>query len=166
MIARFPNLQPSDAIPPAPISDTVPWGISYTYGAPFPTVTPFLPAGTYTLDGKFRGTATVVVTDNATNTMITGIAVTYHDYGDNCTSRYVINGTESVQNNGNPSPLHETVTWFENLIRTGVLHGSKVTGSGGFTVGPSLLLSNDFEATGTMTTTINGRTYTQPGNGS
>ncbi|MBV8951847.1 MAG: hypothetical protein JOZ99_13300 [Actinobacteria bacterium] len=163
MIARFPTLRPDLATPPAPISDSVPWGTRYAYGQAVPGTTPSLPAGTYTVAGKLHGSATVVVTDNSTNTAITSIAVTYHDYSD--LWGYVIDGTESVQTNGTLNPLHETVTWFENLTLSGRHTGTKVTSPNGFTIGSSVLLSNDLEATGTMTTTIDGRAYTQPANG-
>ena len=39
-----------------------------------------------------------------------------------------------------------------------------MTTPGGFTLSP-LILENIFQATGTMTTTINGTTYSQPANG-
>ena len=42
--------------------------------------------------------------------------------------------------------------------------GTKVTSPDGFTLSP-LILENIFQATGTMTTTIDGHAYTQPGNG-
>jgi hypothetical protein len=105
---------------------------------------------------------TVTITHDPTNAFTTSIAVTYHRYSDG--PGYVIDGTESVQNNGTSNPLHETVTWFENLTQSGRHTGTKVTSANGFTLGSSLLLSNNFQATGTMTTTIDGRTYTQPAN--
>jgi hypothetical protein len=162
MIARFP-FRRDVATPPDPVSDTVPWGTPYAYGQAVPDAAPFLPAGTFTVAGRLRGSATVVVADNGTNTAITSIAVTYHDYSD--VPGYVVNGSESVLTNGTVNPLHETVTWFENLTLSGRHRGTKVTSSNGFTLGPSVLLSNDFEPTGTMTTIIDGRTYVQPANG-
>ena len=159
MIARF-SLKPSKATPPKPISDTVPWGIPYTPGQAFPASTPSLPAGTYSLHGKVRGTATVVVTANATQD--TSIGVTYANFTDR--PGYTINGTESVQLSGS-SPFTATVTWQEDLALSGLHNGTKVTSPDGFTLGASVLLQNNFQATGTMTTTIDGQTYTQPANG-
>jgi hypothetical protein len=156
MIARFP-LKPSTAVAPQPISDTVPWGIPYTPGQALPAPTPSLPAGTYTLAGKVRGSASVVVTANATHD--TSIGVTYANFTDR--PGYAINGTESVQLSGS-SPFTATVTWQEDLTLSGRHTGTKVTSPGGFTLGPSVLLANDFQATGTMTTTIDGQSYTQP----
>jgi hypothetical protein len=172
MIARFPTLQPSVPSPPAPVSDTVPWGIPFTLGqTPLPTQTPALPPGTFTLQGNIRGSASVVVTDN-TSGLITSIAVTYHDFTN--LPGYVINGTESVENNGTNNPFAEMVTWFENLTLSGRHIGSKVTTpcasltptcSNGFTLGFQTLILNNFQASGTITTTIDGNTYTQPANG-
>jgi hypothetical protein len=163
MMARFPNLTPSDPTAPAPISDTIPWGIPYTPGQPFPSLPAPLATGTYTLQGTIRGEATAVITDNSASTAINGIAVTYHDFSDR--PGYFINGTESVASNGTTSPFAEKVTWIEDLTLSGRHTGTKITSPGGFTLGPSVLLSNNFQPTGTMTTTIDGITYTQPANG-
>lgn len=108
--------------------------------------------------------------------MIMGIAVTYHNYSGN--GRQVINGTESVQRTQNSdigstalgcpsrtSLIFNCVTWNEHLTLSGQQSGTKVTSPGGFSLGPSLLLANNFQAIGTMTTTINGHVYTQPANG-
>jgi hypothetical protein len=58
------------------------------------------------------------------------------------------------------SPL----TWQEDLRLSGRHTGTKVTSPDGLTLSP-LILENIFQATGTMTTTIDGQAYTQPGNG-
>jgi hypothetical protein len=160
MIARFPTLAPSKAAPPAPIPNTLPshWAIPYTPGQQLPAASAPIPTGTYTIKGKVRGSATVVIADNSSNTAIQSIQVSYHKYSDD--GRNVINGTEGTQNDSTPG----NITWTENLALSGQDTGTKVTGPGGFTLGTSVLL-NDFEATGTMTTTINGQTFTQPANG-
>jgi hypothetical protein len=166
MIARFPTLPPSTPVAPAPISDTTPaqWAISYSPGQQLPALPSAIPAGTYTLEGRVRGSATVVVTDFPSTTTIQKIAVSYANFSDY--GRYVINGTESVQSSS-PSLLNPktTLTWMENLTQSGLHTGAKLTGSDGLTVGSSLLFNNDFEATGTMMTTIDGQTFTQPANG-
>ena len=160
MIARFPSLHPSKAIPPKPISNTAPasWAIPYTPGQTLPTNAP-IPTGTYTIVGPVHGYATVVVTDNSSNTGYQSIAATYHNYSQDGT--HVINGTESAQNDATPG----NITWTENLTLSGCQTGTKLTSPGGFTLGLSVLIDNNFQATGTMTTTIDGQTYTQPANG-
>ena len=56
------------------------------------------------------------------------------------------------------------MTWNENLRLSGRQTGTKLTSPGGLTLSPAVL-ENIFDAVGTMTTTIDGVTYTQPGNG-
>jgi hypothetical protein len=162
MMARFPTLPPSQAVPPAPISNTAPaaWAIPYIPGQAVPSAQK-IPTGTYTLDGNVFGFATVAITDNTSGTGYQSIEVTYHNYVQN-PGLNVINGTESVQNDSTPG----NVTWNEDLTAWGLQGvGTKVTSPGGFTLGLSVLFSNNFQATGTMTTTIDGQTYTQPANG-
>jgi hypothetical protein len=160
MIARF-AVRPSTPTPPKPVSDTVPWGIPYTYGDPLPVPSASLPTGTYTVNGRLFGSATVVVTGSATQ--LTSIAVTYKNFSDKL--GYVINGTESVSQIPGASPFSQQVTWNDNLTQFGRHFGTKVTSPGGFTLGFQVLIFNNFQATGTMTTTIDGTTYTQPANG-
>ncbi|KUN84023.1 hypothetical protein AQJ64_16330 [Streptomyces griseoruber] len=64
------------------------------------------------------------------------------------------------------APALACVTWTEDPTLTGRHTGTKRTGPGGFTLGPSVMLGNDFQAVGTLTTTIDGTTHTQPANGS
>jgi hypothetical protein len=159
MIARFPALKPTPAVAPKPASDDIPWGTPYTAGDAFPA-RPHLPAGTYTLRGTIRGSARVVITTDSSNTRITEVQVSYSDFSDQ--RGYVINGAESASLPAD-SPF-SPVTWNENLTLSGRHHGTKATSPGGLTLSP-LILENIFQASGTMTTTIDGVTYTQPGNG-
>ena len=58
------------------------------------------------------------------------------------------------------------LTWNEYITLVGVQGiGKQFTSPGGFTINTNALNSNNFQATGTMTTTLNGKTYTQPANG-
>ena len=160
MIARFPTLKPSPLTKPAPISDTVPWGTPYTVGQAFP-VRPHLPAGTYTLSGRIGGRATVVISENAAHTAIASIQVSYANYDDDLI--HVINGTESATASG--PAVAPTLTFHENLSLSGLQTGSKITSEpDGFSLFPQVL-QNDFQTTGTLTTTIDGTVYSQPANG-
>lgn len=159
LIARFPTLRPSVPTTPAPVSDSVPWGTPYTPGQAFP-VRPHLPAGTYTLRGRAGGSATVVITTDGTDSLVTEIQAAYKNFSDNGTD--IINGSESAQR-GSDSAV-SAVTWHENLRSSGRHKGTKATGPDGFTLSAQALQS-DLEATGTMTTTIDGQTYLQPANG-
>jgi hypothetical protein len=56
------------------------------------------------------------------------------------------------------------ITWNENLTFSGQHAGTKLTSPNGFTLSPAVQ-PNLFLAVGTMTTTIDGQTYTQSANG-
>jgi hypothetical protein len=159
MIARFPTLKASRAVPPKVVSDDIPWGTPYLAGQAFP-VRPHLPAGSYTLYGTVCGVAHVVITADSSSTLITEIAVSYGNFSDD--GAHTISGTERAERDAD-SPV-SAVTWNENLHLSGKQTGTKLTSPGGFTLSPAIL-ENIFAATGTMTTTIDGASYTQPGNG-
>lgn len=164
MIADLTSRKPQTRKPVAPISDTVPWGVPYKAGSA-PPARPHLPQGTYVLDGKKSGSAEVTVTENSAHTAISTLAVTYKDYSDD--GRFVINGTESMTLE-NETPTHNKIDWYSDLVQTeigtGRVHATKKTSPDGFhldiTVG-----TNKFQATGTLTTTVDGHVYTQPANG-
>ena len=159
MIARLTSRK-AEKIPTTPvptISDSVPWGIPYTAGDPFPTL-PVLPSGTYTLNGKVSGSANVQITDLTGNTALGSVVVSYTNYSDQ--SGYTINGTESAIASG--SFPNNCATIHENLTSSGVQVGTKVTSE------PSGFAVCGIETpmwSGTMTTTIGGTAYTSPANG-
>jgi hypothetical protein len=160
MIAHL-GLPSSPAVAPAPISDTAPsaWAIPYTQGQALPA-TPPVPTGTYTVKGDVFGSATVVITDNAADTAIDTMAISYHNYVQS-RGLNIINGTEDID-----ATIPGLLTWNEDIRAIGLQGvGRQVTSPGGFTVNTNDLNTNNFQATGTMTTTLNGRTYTQPANG-
>ncbi|MCQ8194279.1 hypothetical protein [Streptomyces rugosispiralis] len=168
LIARFPDLKPSAPVSPAPVSDQT-WGLPYD-----PDTTPQpakpVPTGTYALPGRAQGSATVQIANNSAGTRTLSIAVDYRDYSDDGT--HIINGSEKVERVSDPTlgctPGTATalacVTWTEDLTLSGRHTGAKRTGPDGFTLGPSTL-SQNFQAVGTLTTTIDGTAYTQPANG-
>jgi hypothetical protein len=161
MMARL-GLPPSAAIAPAPIPNTAPsaWAIPYTQGQALPAYVP-PPTGAYTVKGDVTGYATVVITDNSSNTAIQSMQITYHNYVQ-LRGLNVINGREDLDTTTVPGDL----TWNENLAAFGLQgFGKQVTSPGGFSVNSFLLDLSNFQATGTMTTTLNGQTYIQPANG-
>jgi hypothetical protein len=160
MIARLSSRKPLFIKPPAPISDEVPWGTPYVPGSPLPSYS-LLPEGTYTLQGSVSGSATVTIQDTADHRAIKTVSVIYKDYSDERDN--IINGTEEVTQN--PSkPTAAVLDWHSNLIQSGKTHGTKITSADGFHLSIDFIINN-FEATGTLTTTIDGKTYTQPSNG-
>ena len=158
MIADLTSRDPLSSKRVRAVADTVPWGIPFAPGDPFP-VRRHLPAGEYTLAGKHSGSAEVVVTESADKTKVVSVRVTYDDYSND--GEHVINGTERADAVGTD------VTWHEDLRLSGERTGTKLTSPGGFTVSVALSALADpvFDAKGTMTTTIDGRTYRQPQNG-
>ncbi len=162
MIARL-ALPPSKPKSPVPISNTAPssWAVPYT-GQALPGYN-IIPTGTYTITGDVAGTATVAITDNSSDTGIQTMDITYSGY-EQAQGMNVINGTEDISTSGD---TFGNITWNENITANGQQgSGTQVTSPGGFTINTlDLLESNNFQATGTMTTTLNGVTYTQPSNG-
>jgi len=160
MLAQFTSRKPLSIQPPAPISDHVPWGTPYVPGSALPNM-PLLPEGTYTLQGKLSGSATVAIVHTAGHRAIKTVSVVYKRYSDERGN--ILDGTEEVTQL--PSkPTASALDWHSNLVQSGKTHGTKLTSPDGFKLTIDYML-NVFQATGTLTTTINGKTYVQPGNG-
>jgi hypothetical protein len=160
MIARLTSRKPLSIKPLAPISDDVPWGTPYVPGSPLPKL-PLLAEGSYTLYGKASGVAKVTIEQTADHRAIKRVAVSYENYSDDGGNR--INGTESVTQ-GPSTPTTVVLDWHSNIVQSGKTQGNKVTSTDGFHLTIDFF-TNIFEATGTLTTTIDGQTYRQPGNG-
>jgi hypothetical protein len=162
MIARLTDRAPLPLRPaPAPEApDEVPWGTPYEPGTPTP-VRPYPPAGTYTLQGEVHGEATVEIEWNAEGTAVSTVTAAYTDYSDD--GSYVLNGTESVTRR-TPGQFVTELDWASDLTQSGCATGTKATSPGGFHLRIDLL-ETIFDADGSLTTTLDGRTYTQPANG-
>lgn len=160
MIAHLTSRRPLKPRRVAVASDTVPWGTPYVPGSATPA-RPYPPQGHYTLVGKRSGSAAVTITENTDHTAISTVSVAYRNYSDD--GAHILNGTESVTTT-NPSPTLNKLDWYSDLIQTGQDHGTKKTSPDGFHLTIDVL-TNIFQATGTLTTTINGTTYRQPANG-
>jgi hypothetical protein len=173
MLARLTSRTPLAEDPIAPVGDVVPWAQPYVPGSPASVFDrPVVPAGTYTLDGLVSGSAQVTITNGFTNgvaTSVASVAVTYTDYSND--GDHIINGTESVVNKS--AGLTAKVDWISNLTLSGVSNGTKVSSGDPNSAFPdgieiSIVLfgpgANTFNATGTLTTTIDGHVYTQPAN--
>ena len=160
LVARFTSRKPLSLKPLAPVSDDVAWGTPYVPGTPLPKFTP-IPEGTYTLRGRVTGLATVIFKNGDDQRGLKTISVTYKDYSDEQDN--IINGTEEVTRLPSSKPTVFALDWHSNLVQSGKTHGIKITSPDGFKTSIDALI-NIFEATGTLTTTIDGKTYTQPGN--
>lgn len=163
MLAKLTSRQPfvrNGTVPEA--SDVIPWGTPYDAGESSTPERLSLPGGIYTLRAKVNGSAEVVVTENAAQTGLQSIAVTYHDYSDDGVN--VLRGTENVTASA-PSMTLSQVDWFSNLERIGpTSRSTKITSPDGFHIVIDVL-TNIFDANGTMTTTVDGVVYEQPLNG-
>jgi hypothetical protein len=161
MIAKLTSRTPTSAPEVAPISDTVPWATPFDVNAPG-LVRPHLPAGTYTLRGHVFGSAVFTVTENAARNGIASVSASYTNFSDD--GIHVINGTESAAGATRGLTL-QVIDWHSNLTLTGCQTGTKVTSEpGGFHLEVDLG-EPVFNATGTLTTTIDGTVYRQPANG-
>ncbi len=159
MIARFTSRKPQPARTVAPISDTVPWGTPYVPGSPIPT-RPYPPAGSYTLAGAKTGSAAITITENAAKTAIDTVAVRYTNFSDD--GLRTLNGTEKVTAAA-PSITVSKLDWYSDLTQTGITLSTKKTSPDGFHLTIDLMV-NDFQATGTMITIVDGHVYHQPEN--
>ena len=161
LVARFTSRKPLAIKPLAPVSDDVPWATPYVPGSPLPQFSP-IPEGTYTLRGQVSGSASVTIGYTENRRAVKTVSVAYTNYSDERDN--ILNGTESVTAEPTASPTTITLDWHSNLVQTGKVHGAKLTSPDGFKLTIDVM-TNIFQATGTLTTTIDGQTYTQPGNG-
>ncbi|KAF2998976.1 hypothetical protein E8E13_007428 [Curvularia kusanoi] len=142
--------------------DFLPWATPFTPGSLPPSSLSITP-GTYTLNGKVAGHATVHFFGNETR--ITRVAVNYTRFSDDGT--HVLNGFEDVAVSITPPRVWENeVMWYSDIVRTrdSVVVGTKETGPGGFRLRIDAM-RNVFEANGTLTTVVEGVRYVQPANG-
>jgi hypothetical protein len=132
----------------------------FVAGEPDP-VRPQLPTGTYTLRGRVGGSATITV--ETVGGTVQSVAAEYHDYADDRCRTF--NGFEQVSRTG--GGFTPPVSWNSNIVMTGCQTGTKITRGPDGNQGPMTLSAagNNFQANGTLTTTIDGQVYTQPANG-
>ncbi|KAI0392627.1 hypothetical protein F5Y17DRAFT_351509 [Xylariaceae sp. FL0594] len=160
MVARFTKRKPKPIKAVKPMVETIPWGTPYVPGTTMPS-RQFIAGGVYTLDGLKSGSAKVVFTETANGAALSSVAVEYTNFSnDGCT---FLNGYENVTSR-NPSITLNQVDWYSDLVQTGATHATKKTSPDGFHLTIDVLLNN-FEANGTLTTTIEGVEYKQPANG-
>jgi hypothetical protein len=160
MLARFPGRKPTRAVAPFTLPDQIPWAQAYRPGAK-PPKRALLPAGAYVLDGKVSGSAKVSIAYRADGKAIETMSVVYDNFSDD--GQTVLNGPEAVREN-RPSPTRTNILWTSDIAQSGKVTGRKVTSPEGFGLSIDVMV-NRLEATGTLTTTIDGKTYHQPANG-
>jgi hypothetical protein len=172
LTSRTPLPTPRPATPS--VGDSIPWAQPFTPGESVSNFNhPFVPTGTYTLSGLVSGSAEVTITAGSSSD--SAVSATYANYSND--GDHVLNGSESVQAvTGRPGqgPFTSIIDWKSSLTEadsSGNVIGTKVTTGDPSSLFPSgfelqiNVLSNNFFATGTLSTTIDGQTYTQPANG-
>ncbi|KAF9693170.1 hypothetical protein EKO04_008844 [Ascochyta lentis] len=161
MLASLKSRKPASPKKVYQVPDYLPWAMRFKPGflPPSPLT---VPAGNYTVAGKASGYANVHLFGN---TSINRVAVNYTDYADS--GDYLLNGYEDVAVTTEPSnPWENKLDWYSDIVQTkdGEVTGTKVTSLGGLQLTIDAM-TNIFEANGTLTTTIGGKQYKQPANG-
>lgn len=159
LVADLVERQPLEPDAPVPCPDVIPWATPYIPGNA-PPVPSFVLPGNYTLHGEDSGHASVQIIEDPVTSLIVSVAVTYHDYSDDGVN--ILTGSEAVTNvqtDGLPY-----IAWHSSLTSLGESNATKVTGPGGFNLTVDIF-NNIFQASGTLTTTVDGVTYVQPQNG-
>lgn len=173
MLAKLVSREPKPHPPIEEASDEIPWAEPYVRGSvSSPREEP--PLGVYTLKGKVAGYAEVIFSGPENNASasasISTVAVTYHNYSDGelaYTGEYTdgptfINGHENVTLDF-ITPSRNLAHWYSDLVQTGQdgFIVTKKTSPDGFHLNIDVS-TNFFNATGTLTTTVNGTVYKQP----
>ncbi|KAH8589823.1 hypothetical protein B0O99DRAFT_655285 [Bisporella sp. PMI_857] len=163
MIAKLTSRKPTRPAEVFAAPDNIPWGTPFPPGSTPPASVP-LTAGNYTLKGKVCGSAKVRLIPTAPGqTRFNTVAVNYTNYSDD--GKHILNGYEQVKSTPTAGqPWLSVLDWESDIVQTGVVRGTKKTSPGGFHLKIDAVL-NIFEANGTLTTTLDGKTYTQPQNG-
>lgn len=163
MVADLTSRQPLAPRPRPAVPDVGSWATPFVPGEPDP-LRPVLPAGTYTLRGPDGGAATVTIELNPAGNVVQSIAVDYRRYRNGCR---VFNGHERVRVLSGGDQFAPPLEWDSDITMTGCQTGTKVTHAPSGEQGPMVMSSahRDFQAEGTLTTTINGQVYSQPANG-
>ncbi|GAQ03692.1 hypothetical protein ALT_1013 [Aspergillus lentulus] len=151
IVASFPNRKKAAPAVVAERPDTVPWAIPYIPGNTTYPVPPAIPPGVYTLTAHKAGYAEVNITYNSGS--MNGVRVTYHNFSDDGLS--FLNGYENVTSDS--AGLH----WWSSIYQTGKVNGSKLTSPGGYHAQIDVFV-NELTNNGTLTTTLDGVTYSNP----
>jgi hypothetical protein len=99
---------------------------------------------------------------NPTGKRIKEISAVYDNYANDCR---VFNGSESAVETAEISAFQYEDTWTSNIVMSGCETGTKVTRDRNGVEGGETTMSavgGVFQATGSLTTTIDGEEFTQP----
>lgn len=160
VVATLTSRKPHARIAVQPASNMVPWGKPYVQGSKS-TARPQPAPGNYTLRGKVDGFARVIIGDDSTTKATNNVSVEYFNFTDDGMS--FLTGTESVKTRSGSATL-TLIDWYSDLVQTvGQAVNTKRTSSDGFHLAIDVL-TNMFNANGTLSTKVNGNLYVQPVN--
>ncbi|KAI0114753.1 hypothetical protein F4814DRAFT_439880 [Daldinia grandis] len=151
MMAHFTSRQPVPLAHVEPLSDTIPWATPYEPGY-VPPLPLYVPSGEYIMYGAVAGSAQITIVADANLTIVESVAVKYDNFSDDGLT--FLDGTENVTTR-NPTVTLNMVDWYSDLVQTGRTNATKVTSADGFHLSIDVL-TNIFNANGTLSTTING----------
>ncbi|KAF4972955.1 hypothetical protein FSARC_612 [Fusarium sarcochroum] len=159
MVAELTSRKPKNPPPVFDIPDFLPWAVPFPPGALLPSEDS-LQAGNYTLRGQSSGYAHVRLIGEP---RISTVAVDYNNYSDD--GEHILNGYENVTVTVAPdNPWENDIDWYSDIVQTGKVKATKKTSKDGFHLVIDAVLNN-FNATGSLTTVVDGKEYVQPANG-
>ncbi|KAH8589559.1 hypothetical protein B0O99DRAFT_553527 [Bisporella sp. PMI_857] len=159
MIATFTSRKPYPVRKYETGPDLIPWATPYVPGMALPERT-LIPGGNYTYNGKYCGKADVAIYYAAGAASPSRVSVDFHGLSDD--GENTLNGFEDISLSHLSTWTIQT-NWYSDIVQKGKVDGRKKTSPDGFHVNMNLRL-NYFEANGTLTTTLDGKTYYQPKN--
>ncbi|RSL63369.1 hypothetical protein CEP53_004461 [Fusarium sp. AF-6] len=122
---------------------------------------PYAPVNVKTALDTHSGYAKIQLRDDSAGSL-SSVSVEYFKFSDD--GKFVLNGTESVKATAGTATLI-LVDWRSDLVQAvGDVVNTKKTSPGGFQLSIDIM-TNMFNANGTLTTTVDGKTYHQPANG-
>lgn len=155
MMAELTDRRPQVHQGPTPFRSEIPWAVRYEPGLPLPT-RPSVRPGAYTLKGRMSGDARVVLAESADGRNIAQINVTYTNFSDDGVN--IIDGTESATS----APYIRHADLRLSGRHSGFRKSSEPSG---FVITPPSSRGGRATITGTLTTALDGATYTSPGTG-
>jgi hypothetical protein len=160
LLSRLPDRSPTPELEPIALSNQIPWATPYVPGDATPQRA-FLPAGTYELKGRDSGRARIVIAQRADGKAVEGVAVSYENYSGD--GNGVLNGDEAVSE-ARVDAFRSRLLWKSNLAQAGARQGRKLSSREGLNLSIDVMV-NRAQAIGSLVTTVAGKSYAQPRNG-
>ncbi|KAK4493911.1 hypothetical protein PRZ48_015096 [Zasmidium cellare] len=162
MIAHLVERSPLPARNVMPMPDVIPWAVPYVPGETVPAPAYLnLKSGNYTLKGEVSGSASIEIIENDSKTAIQMIKVGFDNFSDDGLA--TLSGTQNITRNVEGFTIN-TLDWYSNLTREGIWPSRQFTSPAGFHMS-IYVLTNLFEANGTLVTIAEGLTFRQPQDG-